>query len=264
MYVDGTEGPMAHKAADTDTPVEWGRRLRPAVIAIDGPAASGKSTIGQALAEFLGYLFFDTGVMYRAVTAVALERDLDVQNADVMTELAESIQIDIVPADGEHVDGRLSTVLVNGQDVTPHIRTAAVDGSVSPVSAHRGVRSALTRKQRRVGLQYGNGAGDKNGVVMVGRDIGTVVVPDAPVKIFLDASPEERARRRYKELTDKGIDVEFSDVLHGIVRRDEIDSGRDVAPLALAEDATVVDTTELTPEQVIAHILDLLRASARD
>ena len=202
------------------------RKLKPAVVAIDGPAASGKSTIGVALADVLGYLFFDTGVMYRAVTVAALDRGIYVYDADAVGELAETIVIDIAPPTSEHSDGRLTTVLVDGVDVTPYIRTKEVDLAVSPVSIHERVRNALSGQQRRIALAYGAGRLEKAGIVMVGRDIGTVVIPEAPVKVYLDATPEERARRRHAEFLAKGIDSDYDAVLADVFQRDGIDSGR--------------------------------------
>ena len=159
--------------------------MRPTTIAIDGPAASGKSTLGAALAEHLGYLYLDTGVMYRAGTWAALDRGLDIAAEADVTGLAESIQIDVEPASLD--DGRQYDVICDGVDVTWLIRSSRVEAVVSPVSAYPGVRSAMVAQQRRIGL--------KGQVVMVGRDIGTVVLPEAPLKIYLDASVEERARR---------------------------------------------------------------------
>src|ERR1044071_3940764 len=162
----------------------------PSIIAIDGPAASGKSTIGLRLAEALGYIFFDTGVMYRAITWLALARGIDVHDEAAVTALAEETQIDVAPA--SQPDGRACDVLVNGRDVTSETRTRKVDANVSIVAAYQGVRKALSQQQRRVG--------QRGKVVMVGRDIGTVVLPEADLKIYLDATAEERARRRYDEI----------------------------------------------------------------
>ena len=158
--------------------------MTPTIIAIDGPAASGKSTIAAALAHKLSYLYFDTGVMYRTATWAALDRGLAISDEAAVTKLTESLQIDVKPPSVN--DGRQYDVLCDGVDVTWAIRSPEVDAHVSPVSAYPGVRSALTAQQRRIGLR-GN-------VVMVGRDIGTVVLPEAPLKIYLDASAEERAR----------------------------------------------------------------------
>ncbi|NLX43246.1 MAG: (d)CMP kinase, partial [Chloroflexi bacterium] len=159
------------------------------IIAIDGPAASGKSTIGARVAQALGHLYFDTGVMYRAVTWAALDRNIAIEDEDDVTRLAEQLDIQVQPPTVD--DGRQYTVLADGVDITWLIREAVVNRQVSPVSAYQGVREALTRQQRRIGM-----AGN---VVMVGRDIGSVVLPEADHKIYLDATLHERARRRFVE-----------------------------------------------------------------
>jgi len=222
----------------------------PSIIAIDGPAASGKSTIGLRLANALGYLFFDTGVMYRAVTWLALERGIDVRDEAAVAALAETAQIDVAPASKS--DGRTCDVSVNGQDITWEIRTPKVDGqNVSIVAANRGVRSALTQQQRRIG--------QRGKVVMVGRDIGTVVLPDANLKIYLDASAEERARRRYDEILARGEQADYAEILSKVRERDRIDSTRDVAPLKAAEDAVVVDSDKLNADEVFEQVLALVK-----
>lgn len=220
----------------------------PRIIAIDGPAASGKSTIGKKLADELGYLFFDTGVMYRAVTWLALRAGIDVQDESTISELAEQADIDVRPA--TQADGRSADILINGQDVTWEIRSPAVDAHVSVISAYPRVRQALTVQQRRVSL--------RGEVVMVGRDIGTVVLPDADLKVYLDASAEERARRRYIELKQRGEPADFEDILNAIRRRDQIDSSREVAPLRPAEDAVIVDSDRLDAGQVLERIKELI------
>jgi cytidylate kinase len=231
----------------------------PSTIAIDGPAASGKSTIGGRLAEALGYLYLDTGVMYRAVTWVALENEVAIEDGAAITALAHRLQIDILRPDpgsvGSAGDGRQYTVLADGQDVTWQIRRPEVDRGVSPVSAYPGVRSALTRQQRRLGEQ--------GRVIMVGRDIGTVVLPDADLKIYLDATLEQRAGRRYREILARGEPADYCQVLDSVRRRDEIDSGRSLAPLKPAEDAVVVDTTFLSVDEVMERVLDLVERWAR-
>jgi cytidylate kinase len=221
---------------------------RPSTIAIDGPAASGKSTIGGLLAERLGYLYFDTGVMYRAVTLVAILQDIPVDDEAGVTALAQRLQIDVVPPAVD--DGRQYTVLASGQDVTWEIRRPEVNGGVSSVSAYPGVRAALTSLQRRIG---GRGR-----IVMVGRDIGTVVLPGADLKIYLDATVEERAGRRYREEVARGEPTQFQAVLGSVRRRDQIDSNRALAPLRVAEDAVVIDTTSLNVEQVLERVLALV------
>jgi cytidylate kinase len=231
----------------------------PRIIAIDGPAASGKSTVGFALAQRIHYLYFDTGAMYRAVTWAAMAQGLILENLDAIGALAESLSIDIHAPQPEHRDGRQTTVLVDGQDVTWAIRSPDVDRNVSVVSANRRVRAALTRYQRRISERFRAGTAEAAGLIMVGRDIGTVVLPDAPVKIYLDASAEERARRRYEELHRRGKEVPYAAVLADMRRRDEIDTNRAVAPLRPAEDAHILDTTGFTIEDIVEQILELMR-----
>jgi cytidylate kinase len=222
--------------------------LRPSTIAIDGPAASGKSTIGELLAQDLDYLYFDTGVMYRAVTWAALERGIPIGDEAAVTALAERLRIDVGPPTVD--DERQYTVLADGTDVTWAIRTPEVDANVSVVSAYPGVRQALVVQQRRVATE--------GPVVMVGRDIGTVVLPDADLKLYLDAGVEERARRRWLEVQAWGQEADYEAVLAAMRRRDGIDSGRAIAPLRVAEDAFVVDTTELGVEEVLAEVERLI------
>jgi CMP/dCMP kinase len=212
----------------------------PSIIAIDGPAASGKSTLGRRLADALGYLFFDTGVMYRAVTWLAMDGGIDVQNEAAISALAENTQIEVLPA--SKPDGRVCDVIVGGRDITWDIRGAEVDANVSIISAYREVRRALSEQQRRIGLR-GN-------VVMVGRDIGTVVLPEAGLKIYLDASADERARRRLNENKARGHEAEFEDIKDNVIQRDQIDSTRDVAPLRAAPDAVVIDSDKLSADEV--------------
>lgn len=221
----------------------------PSIIAIDGPAASGKSTLGLKLARALGYLFFDTGVMYRAVTWLALKLDIDVREEARVTALAEQTQIDVAPASKE--DGRVCDILIAGQDITWETRLPEVDANVSVVSAYAGVRTALSQQQRRIGRQ--------GRVVMVGRDIGTVVLPEADLKIYLDASAEERAERRFHEMRARGARVEYEDVLAKVLERDRIDSTRDVAPLKAAADAVTIDSNEMNAEQVFQKVLALCK-----
>ena len=221
----------------------------PSIIAIDGPAASGKSTVGLRLAKTLGYLFFDTGVMYRAITWLALQRGINIHDEAALTTLAEETQIDVAPA--SRADGRACDVLVNGQDITWEVRSRSVDANVSTVSTYRGVRQALSQQQRRVG-QRGN-------IVMVGRDIGTVVLPEADLKIYLDATAEERARRRYDEILARGGKTDYDGILKRVIERDRIDSTRDVAPLKAAEDAVVLNSDQLNEDQVFERVLALVK-----
>ena len=171
-------------------------RLKPAIIAVDGPAASGKSTMGYLVADSLDFLLFDTGVMYRAVTWAALDRSVAIADEEAVSLLAETVLIDVAPPALDKTDGRQCTVLVDGVNVTWLIRSLAVDQNVSTVSAYPRVRQALSAQQRRIGEQYGSGYAAKPAIVIVGRDIGTVVLPSAGLKIYMDASPEERAHRR--------------------------------------------------------------------
>jgi cytidylate kinase len=217
------------------------------IIAIDGPAGSGKSTIGKILADHLNYLFVDTGVMYRAVTLAALKQGIDVEDEIEVSRLAEVIDITLQTPSEE--DGRDCDVLVGGEDVTWDIRNPEVDAFVSIVSAYPAVRRTLSEKQRQIGLQ-GN-------VVMMGRDIGTIVLPDADLKIYLDASLEERANRRYQERRSRGETVEYEPILLALRERDQIDSTREVAPLKPAVDAVVIDTDGCSIEEVFMKILDL-------
>lgn len=218
------------------------------VIAIDGPAASGKSTIAERLGRKIGYLFFDTGIMYRAVTLAALNELHGIDDEAAVTSLAERVHIDVCPPSKK--DGRSTDVFLDGKDVTWEIRTAAVDLNVSKVSAYQGVRIAMTDQQRRIGRQ--------GKVIMVGRDIGTVVFPHAMYKFYLDASPEERARRRHKEIVSRGDNGDFESILASILRRDKIDSTRQHAPLKPAEDAIIIDTDGKTIEEVLHEVLSYL------
>ncbi|MFZ5858096.1 MAG: (d)CMP kinase [Chloroflexota bacterium] len=217
------------------------------IIAIDGPAASGKSTIGKRLADELGYLFFDTGVMYRAVTWIALQRGVDVRDEAAVTRLAEETPIDVAPA--SQSDGRACDVIVEGQDITWETRRPEVDANVSVVSAYAGVRREMSQQQRRIG--------QRGRVVMVGRDIGTVVLPEADLKIYLDASAEERARRRFDEIRARGEEADYEEILSKVRERDRIDSTRAVAPLRPAQDAVILDTDKLSADEVFTRVREL-------
>jgi len=216
----------------------------PNIIAIDGPAASGKTTIANKLAERWGYLFFDTGVMYRAVTWLALHNHISTKDEVEVSDLADRINIDVAPPSRD--DGREYDVIADGIDVTWKIREKKVDSRVSRVSTYEGVRKALTRQQRRIGL-----AGK---VIMVGRDIGTVVLPEADLKIYLDASVEERAIRRFNQRVARGENVKFTKILKKLKKRDKIDSTRDIAPLCAAADAVVILTDDMTIDEVVSQI----------
>jgi len=221
----------------------------PTIIAIDGPAASGKSTLGEKLASHLGYLYFDTGVMYRAVTLASLNTFAGVDDDIAVSELSERIVIDVKPPSVE--DGRKADVLLDGLDVTWQIRHPDVDANVSQVSTYAGVRKAMTNRQRQIGL--------RGSVVMVGRDIGTVVLPEAGLKIYLDASVEERAHRRFIEQVQRGETTSYSEILKSMRRRDEIDSTRLIAPLMPAEDAWIINSDGLSADDIFHQIVDKLR-----
>lgn len=229
------------------------------IITIDGPAAAGKSTIGYQIAQWLDFLFFDTGIMYRAVTWAMLERGNDAADIDTVGCIAESLPIEIDPPQSNQTDGRQATVRIGDQDITWAIRTPRVDQKVSAVAENAQVRLALTRQQRRIGLAYGSGSAEKLGVVMAGRDIGTVVLPEAPLKIYLSAPVEERARRRSQELMARGKQANFARVLAAMRQRDEIDSQRAIAPLRPADDAFVLETVGSSIEQIVSQIKDKWR-----
>jgi len=227
-------------------PLEDHRR----VVAIDGPAAAGKTTVARALADRLGAMLFDTGTLYRAVTLAALRAGVPVTDGAALAELADARHIEVTPPSTP--DGRLYDVRLDGEDVTWPIRDPEVEANVSDISAHPAVRAALLTAQRRIA---GVGA-----VVMVGRDIGSTVVPDAGVKVFLQASPEERARRRHAELVERGASALYNDVLAELRARDIIDSTRDASPLRVAPGATTIVTDGLSAEQVVDTIETLVRS----
>ena len=197
----------------------------------------------------MGYLFFDTGILYRAITWLAIQRGIDVRDEAALTALAEGAQIDIKPASKS--DGRACDVLVDGQDITWETRGRRVDENVSIVAAYAGVRKALSQQQKRIG--------QRGQVVMVGRDIGTVVLPEADLKIYLDATAQERARRRHDEIKARGGKANYDEILERVLERDRIDSTRDVAPLRAAEDAVVLDSDQLTVDEVFQQILALVK-----
>lgn len=219
------------------------------IIAIDGPAASGKSTLAFRLARSLGYLFFDTGLMYRAITWLALDRKVDIKNETAITRLADDVPIEVSPP--SLTDGRACDVVVAGRDITWEIRKPEVEANVSAVSAYAGVRKALTAQQRRIGL--------RGRVVMVGRDIGTVVLPEADLKIYLDASAEERARRRHQEILARGVQANYEDILAKVIERDHIDSTRAISPLKPAADAVILDSDRLDADTVFEKAYDLCK-----
>jgi len=217
-------------------------------IAIDGPAGAGKSTVARLLAERLGYTYVDTGAMYRAVTLKALMDKINMDNGELLAKTSRNT--DLVLQTGP---GGATRVFINGQDVSEQIRSPEVSKYVSLVSRIPGVREHMVQLQRKMAAI--------GGVVMEGRDIGTYVLPEAEVKFFLTASVEERARRRYKELKQKGFEVDYEDIIKEIKQRDEIDSKRECAPLKPAPDAEIVDCSNMDAAQVVELILS--RVSGR-
>jgi CMP/dCMP kinase len=212
-------------------------RSAPFVIALDGPAASGKSTVGLGAARELGLRYFDSGLLYRVLTWLALGRGIDLATAEALERLVDELHVDV---------DDVGQVWRDGVNVTPELQTPEVDASVSTVSAHAAVRAALVPVQRS--LVRGPG------LLLAGRDIGTVILPDAPLKIWLNAGVEQRARRRSLQTGE-----DFENVLAGMRRRDHLDSSREVAPMTRAADAVVVDTDDATVDEVIARIVELAR-----
>ncbi|HPJ00565.1 MAG TPA: (d)CMP kinase [Enterococcus sp.] len=213
-------------------------------IAIDGPASSGKSTVAKILAKEYGYIYTDTGAMYRSVTYLAIQHQVDFEDEKQLVALIERYPITFKQTE----TGQL--IFVDGQDVTEAIRQPKVTNNVSIVSAHEKVRHELVRQQQKIA--------EDGGVVMDGRDIGTVVLPNAEVKIFLVASVTERAERRFKENQSKGIDTDFETLKQEIEQRDYLDSHREVSPLKQAEDAVRIDTTGLSIEEVVVAIKEVI------
>ncbi len=222
--------------------------LLPSTITIDGFAASGKSTVAALLAETLDYLYFDTGIMYRAVTWAVLNRNVDPTDVEAVSELSENITIEATP--GGPDDGRQNTIYVDGQDVTWLIRQLEVETHVSLTASYPRVRQALTAQQRRMAAN--------RPIVMVGRDIGTVVLPDADLKIFMQASAEERARRRYKEALLKDESANYVQILKAIIARDERDKCNPISPTVPAQDAIVVNTDGISIEDVVDQLKQLV------
>ncbi len=211
------------------------------VIAIDGHSSCGKSTMAKALAKELGYIYVDTGAMYRAVTLFALRNQLFKTDGQILTEQLKEKMDEIRISFSLNPDTRLPEVLLNGENVEGEIRGMEVSSHVSPIAALPFVRSAMVEQQRRMG--------DEKGIVMDGRDIGTTVFPHAELKIFVTASAEVRAQRRYDELQAKGMPADYADILKNVQERDYIDSHREVSPLTQAPDALLLDNSELTKEE---------------
>jgi cytidylate kinase len=219
----------------------------PIVIALDGPAGSGKSTIAKLVARRFNYIYIDTGAMYRAVTLKALRRGVDFADWEQLTALAGQSEIGLKYLFAP--DGLALQVLLDGRDVSEAIRSLEVTNNVSAVAAVPGVRKALVRQQRQLARQ--------GGVVMDGRDIGTVVLPEAELKIFLTATVAIRARRRFLELQAKGVQVELADLTSQIERRDYLDSNREVNPLRRAPDALLLDSSDLSIDEVAERVAEL-------
>ncbi|MDD3626576.1 MAG: (d)CMP kinase [bacterium] len=216
------------------------------IIAIDGPAGAGKSTIARMVAKRLNILYIDTGAMYRAVTYLAIEKKFSFQNEmDKITKMAGESEILLKEADGKYL------VFINGKNVTEEIRTPEVTKNISYIASNPDIREIMVKMQQKLG--------EKGGVILEGRDIQTVVFPNADYKIYLDASPEERADRRLKDFEKKGNkNVSFNDVLKSINERDHSDKNREAGPLKMAEDAIYLDTTKLSIEEVVEKILQII------
>lgn len=219
------------------------------IIAIDGPTGAGKSTVGKALAKRLGYLYIDTGAMYRAIALKVKERGIAPEDERSLSRLVSSIQISFETA------GEERHILCNGKDVTHAIRSPEISRLASDISKNRVVRDALVSMQR--------GFGKDGGVVLDGRDIGTIVFPDADVKFYLDADPEERGRRRYRELSEKGVSVDFKETLRGVIERDRNDMSRSISPLKKAEDAILIDSTCRSVEEVVGEMARIVDEKRR-
>jgi cytidylate kinase len=214
-------------------------------IAIDGPAVSGKSSVGKKLASIIGYRFLDTGLMYRAATWNALQNSVDVNDTGAVASAAEKMIFSVTETDNGN------SLVVNGEDVTTHLHSPTVDNAVSAVAAVGRVREIMVAEQRRIAKE--------GEIVMVGRDIGTVVLPESPLKIYLTATVRTRAVRRYNEFLREGADVEFEDILTSMEERDHVDSSRENSPLRPAHDASIVDTDDLSLKQVVERLVELAK-----
>ncbi|WP_347549828.1 (d)CMP kinase [Pseudalkalibacillus hwajinpoensis] len=217
-------------------------------IAIDGPAGAGKSTVARQVADNLTFLYIDTGAMYRALTYKAIEKGIDLEDGPLLKKLLDETVIDLQVGEKEQ------HVLIDNRDVTTDIRSYDVTNNVSFVARQSEVRKEMVKRQKLLA--------NKGGVVMDGRDIGTYVLPESELKVFLSASVEERAMRRYKELLENGIEADFERIKKEIALRDKRDSEREVAPLVKAKDATEIDTTSMTISEVVNSILQLAKERA--
>jgi cytidylate kinase len=209
-------------------------------IAIDGPAASGKSTTAKKISQRLDYIYIDSGAMYRALTLAVLRSNVDIYDEPAILNIAKKVNINFHDK---------KTFLEN-EDVSNEIRLPKITKVISIISAYAGIRNVMVKNQRKIA--------EKGGVVMDGRDIGTVVLPDSEVKIFLNASIEERAKRRYRELKGKNIEVGYEEIKREIMERDKIDSSRDVAPLKPADDAHIIDTSDMTVNEQVDAVMNIV------
>lgn len=216
------------------------------IIAIDGPAGAGKSSVAKDLANKLNMLYIDTGAMYRALTWKAINNNIDILNNDAMGILLKNSKIDLIPVK----ETNSLNVLMDNKDITEQIREPQISKNVSHVASHKSVRDIMTIKQRNL-------AENKPDVIMDGRDIGTVVFPNADIKIFLTASVEERANRRFKEQMEKGISTDINDLINEISSRDEYDMNRPIAPLKPAETSIIIDTTSMNYNEVLTKLIDI-------
>lgn len=220
-------------------------------IAIDGPVAAGCSTVARLVAERLGILFIDTGAMYRTAALLAMRHNIDLEDEDKVAELVKKSKIELLDPSSLEQDGRLTTILLNGEDISWQIRTDEISRNTAVVAKHPKLREVLVRKQQEIAA--------KSDVIMEGRDITHKVLPNADLKIFLTASEEIRARRRYNQERFKGRDVTFKETHRELIERDKSDIERDADPLKIVEDATVIDTSDLNIDQAV----DMIEAQAR-
>ena len=220
------------------------------IVAIDGPAGSGKGTVTKLVGEKLGLVNIDTGATFRCVTLEMLNKNIKIDEEEKIEEILKNININLLEENGKQ------KVVLNGEDVTLKIRSNEVNNFVSPVSTLKIVRENLLNLQRKM-------AENKN-VIMEGRDIGTTVFPNANVKIYLDATPEERARRRVKQNEEKGIKTSYEEALENVKTRDKIDSEREIAPLKKAEDAIYIDSSNMTIEEVVEKIVKIIKDANRN
>ncbi len=215
-------------------------------IAIDGPSGAGKSTVAKALARRLGYVYIDTGAMYRSVALCVKEKSISPEDEWAVSKLASSLQLTLIPA-GEQI-----RVFCDEQDVTEAIRTPEISRLASHISKQKGVREALVRMQRDMGKE--------GGAILEGRDIGTVVFPDAEVKFYLDAVGDERARRRYEEMIDKGVKADLRETKEELVQRDQNDMHRTQSPLKKAKDAVYIDSTHRSVEEIVEEMTRIVKS----